>query len=307
MRNRKWEFVKMFSPLLLLLLLCYQSQAQTENDGIMMKKKQWCNGATYMYTTWDHYWEGTLKRDNDNIGRYTNQAVMYMSNYGITDKLNVIASLSYVWTHVTAGTLHGLHGFQDVTAAVKYQAVTAHLGGGTLKLFAVGGFSTPVSNYVIDFQPLSIGLGSTNLSGRITADYQHGIFYATASGAYVWRSNVKLDRTSYYDTEIHYTNEVKMPDMLHFNGNLGVRIKFLVAEANVENITTLGGFDIRRNDMPFPSNKMNMTNVGVHAKYTLPFFTHVEVLGGGSYTVAGRNVGQALMLHAGAYYIFGFK
>ncbi|MBS1596729.1 MAG: hypothetical protein JST75_00785 [Bacteroidetes bacterium] len=305
MRTRKWNFVKMFSPLL--LLLCYQTQAQTENDGIMMQKKQWCNGFTYMYSGWDQYWEGTLKRKNDNIGRFTNQSVVFMTNYGITDKLNVLVSVPYVWTHVTAGTLHGLHGFQDVSAAVKYQAFTTKLAGGKLKIFGVAGFSTPLSNYVIDFMPLAIGLGSTNVSGRITADYQHGIFYATVSGAYVWRSNVKIDRTAYYDTQEHITNEVQMPDMLHFNGNLGVRIKYFVGEVNVENMTTLGGFDIRRNDMPFPSNKMNMTNVGVHAKYTLPFFTHVEVLGGGSYTVAGRNVGQALMFHAGAYYIFKFK
>ena len=55
----------MFSPLL--LLLCYQSQAQTESDGIMMNKKQFCNGVTYMYSTWDQYWEGTLKRKNEEI------------------------------------------------------------------------------------------------------------------------------------------------------------------------------------------------------------------------------------------------
>jgi len=98
-----------------------------------------------------------------------------------------------------------------------------------------------------------------------------------------------------------------MPDLLRFNGNIGIRIKYLVAEVNIENMTTLGGFDIRKNDAPSVNNKMNMTNVGVHAKYTLPFYTHIEVLGGGSYTVAGRNVGQAYMFHAGVYYIFSFK
>src|SRR5882672_9658057 len=119
MCTSKWVLLKMFSPLL--LLLCLQSQAQVENDGIMMKKKQWCNGATYMYSGWDHYWEGTLKRNNQNIGTYTSQSVVYMTNYGITDNLNVLASVPYVWTHVTAGTLHGLHGFQDVSLAVKWK------------------------------------------------------------------------------------------------------------------------------------------------------------------------------------------
>jgi hypothetical protein len=194
-----------------------------------------------------------------------------------------------------------------VSVAVKWEPFSFKVGKGKLSLFAVGGFSTPVSNYVIDFQPLAIGLGSTNLSGRITADYQQGIFFATASSAYVWRSNVKYDKTAYYDTEQHNSNEVKMPDVLNSNLFVGVRIKYLVAQATLENMTTLGGFDIRKNDMPSVNNKMNSTSVGVHAKYTLPFFQHIEVLGGGSYVVAGRNVGQALMFHAGAYYIFKFK
>jgi len=295
----------MFSPVL--LLLCYHAQAQVENDGIMMKKKQWCNGATYMYTGWDHYWEGKLKRNNQNVGTFTSQSVMYMTNYGITDNLNVLANLPYVWTKMTGGTLHKLDGFQDVSVAVKWRPISFNIGKGKLSLFAVGSFSTPVTNYVIDFQPLSIGMGSTNVTGRITADYQHGIFFATASGAYVWRGNVKYDRTAYYDTELHLTNEVQMPNMFISNLFIGVRVKNLVAQATLENMITPGGFDIRRNDMPSVNNKMNSTNVGVHAKYTLPFFTHVEILGGGSYTVAGRNVGQALMLHAGAYYIFSFK
>ena len=248
------NFLKNLSPFVLLLCF-YQAGAQTDYDAIMMKKKQWCNGATYMYSGWDHYWEGTLNRNNQNIGTLTTQSVMFMTNYGISDKLNVLASLPYVWTHASAGTLHGMKGFQDLSLYVKYKPFSFDVGKGKLGLFAVGGFSTPVENYVIDFLPLSIGLGSTNLSGRITVDYQLGIFFATASSAYVWRSNVKLDRTSYYTTEMHNTNEVQMPDMLNSNLNIGIRKKYLVAEAIVQNMTTLGGFDIRRNDMPFVSNK----------------------------------------------------
>ena len=287
------------------LMFCfYQAHAQTENDAIMMKKSQWCNGATWMYSGWNHYWEGKLKRNNQNIGKYTMQSITYMTNYGITDNLNVLAQLPYVWTHVTAGTLHGLKGFQDVSVALKWRPLIFKIRKEKISVFVVGGFGTPVTNYENDFQPLSIGLGSTNLSGRLTADYQHGIFYITGSAQYMWRSNVKIDRTSYYTTSIHNTNEVQMPNVMNYNFNIGIRKKYLVAEANVEKMTTLGGFDIRRNDMPFVSNRMNMTSVGVHAKYTLPFYSHIEILGGGGYVITGRNVGQATMFHAGAYYIF---
>jgi len=291
----------------ILCLFFHRVEAQTDNDAIMMNKTQWCNGAVYMHSSWDHYWEGTLKRDNANIGRVTTKAVAGMSTYGITDKLNVIASLPYVWTDATAGTLHGLKGFQDISFFIKWKPLTVNMGSGKLSIFAIGGISTPVSNYVIDFLPLSIGMGSTNLTGRIMGNYKNGIFFVRASASYVWRSNVKLDRTSYYTTQIHYTNQVEMPDQASFNGSVGIWKKYLIAELMVDNMTTLGGFDIRRNDMPFSSNRMNSTSLGAHVKYTFPFDTHIAVVGGGDWVLTGRNVGQSLGFNVGAFYAFYLK
>jgi hypothetical protein len=150
-------------------------------------------------------------------------------------------------------------------------------------------------------------MGTTNFTARGLIDYQNGSFFTTIGGAYVWRSNVKLDRTSYYTTELHSTNDVKMPDMATFNFSIGIRKKYLIAEALVNNMTTLGGFDIRKNDMPFPSNKMNTTVAGAHIKYTLPFYSHVELVADGNYVIKGRNAGQATTFGLGAYYIFSFK
>jgi hypothetical protein len=273
----------------------------------MMNKSQWCNGAVYTRSSWDHYWEGNFKRNNANIGRVTTQAVMGMSNYGITDNLNVMAALPYIWTDASAGTLPGLKGFQDISLFVKWKPLTMNLGNGKFSVFGIGGFSTPVSNYVIDFLPMSIGMGSTNLTGRLMGYYRTGIFFARASASYVWRSNVKLDRTSYYTTQIHYTNEVQMPDLATFNGSIGIYKKFLIAEVMVDNMTTLGGFDIRHNDMPFSSNRMNSTSLGAHVKYTFPFDIHLSLVGGGDYVLTGRNVGQALSFNVGGFYAFYSK
>ena len=38
----------------------------------------------------------------------------------MTDRLNVIATLPYVWTNASQGVLHGMSGFQDLTVAAKY-------------------------------------------------------------------------------------------------------------------------------------------------------------------------------------------
>src|SRR5450755_3027129 len=88
-------------------LVASLAKAQTVDDAIMMSKKQWCNGITYMYSSWNKYWEGTTKRTNLNMGTVTTQSLMLMSNYGITDKLNLLVTVPYVWTHASAGTLHG--------------------------------------------------------------------------------------------------------------------------------------------------------------------------------------------------------
>ena len=297
-------------PLLILLLFIGSVnalQAQTEMDAIMMNKNQFCNGLLYNYSSWDNYWEGTLKRTNENLGTVSSQSVMYMANYGITDKLNVMVGAPYVWTKASAGTLHGLTGVQDISLFVKWKAVNEKIGKGKIAVFAIGGFTTPLTDYVVDFLPMSIGLGSTNLTARAIVDYQIGKLNVTGSAAYIRRSNVKIDRESYYDTEMHLTNEVQMPDAGQFQFRAGYRGKYLLAEAIVSNWTTWGGFDMTRNNMPFPSNRMNSTMIGPAIKYTLPSHTNLSFLGGANYTIAGRNVGQSTAFNVGAFYAFYFK
>jgi len=283
------------------------ASAQTDVDAIMMNKKQFCEGITYDYSSWNHYWEGTFKRDNQNLGTVSTQSIMYMPNFGITNKLNVMASVPYVWTKATEGTLHGIKGFQDLSVVVKWKPVSVSLGKNQFSFFTIGGFSTPLSNYVIDYLPLSIGLGSTNLTARGMIDYRRGRFTVTGSAAYIRRSNVKLDQTSYYDTEMHLTNEIKMPNASFYQLRTGYRGRYLIAEALLTNMTTLGGYDLTKNNgQLYPHLRMNATMVGANVKYTLKNFTNLSLLAGGNYTIAGRNVGQSKAFNVGAFYVFYF-
>lgn len=288
------------------ILIIKQAAAQTETDAIMMNKNQFCSGLMYTNSSWKNYWEGTLKRDNLNIGTVSTQSVMYMANYGITDNLNVMIGAPYVWTKATAGTLTGLSGVQDMSAFVKWRAINKKFGKHKLAVYAVGGVSTPLGNYVKDFLPMSIGLGASTASARVIADYKYNQFVVTGSAAFIRRSNITLDRNSYYDTQLRLTNEVNMPDAASFQLRTGYRGKYLIAEALLTNFTTLGGFDITRNNMPFSSNRMNATMAGVNIKYTLPKMTNLSLLGGFNYTLAGRNVGQTTSFNVGAFYAFYF-
>lgn len=282
--------------------------AQTDEDAIMMTKKNLCIGGTYTHGSWDHYWEGTFKRSNQNLGTVSTQSVMLMGNYGITDKLNFIVGAPYVWTHATAGTLHGQHGVQDLSAWLKWDALDLKAGKGVLSIYFLGGGSIPLTNYIADFLPLSIGLQSKTLSGRLLVDYQVGNIFATASGTFTGRSDITIDRDAYYTTSLHLTNRVDMPNTASWHVRAGYRSNWLIAEATFTKSYTLGGFDIRKNDMPFPGNKMNATMAGADFKYTLPKkWNALSIVGGGMYTLNGRNVGQAMSWDAGVFYVLDFS
>jgi len=302
------NFIKRTAPAAVMLLLGTSAlRAQTDEDAIMMTKSNLCVGGTFMRSSWDHYWEGTFKRNNQNLGTVSTQMYGLMATYGVTRKLNVLVNAPYVVTHATAGTLHGMHGVQDLSLWLKWLAVEQNIGNGVLSLYVLGGGSIPLTNYQADFLPLAIGSHSKTLSGRLMLDYQQGNFFVTASGTYTLRDNIKIDRTSYYTTEEHLTNEVDMPNMSSENFRIGYRSERWIIEAVGSNMNTLGGFDIRKNDMPFPSNKMNSTMAGAHFKYNFKVVTGLSLEGGGNYTVAGRNVGQAKAFDIGVFYIFDFS
>jgi hypothetical protein len=136
------------------------------------------------------------------------------------------------------------------------------------------------------------------------ADYEHGNLFATGSATYVLRDNIEIDRESYYTTDLHISHDVEMPDGANYNFRAGFRNQRWIAEAVLNNWTTLGGFDITKNNMPFPSNKMNATTAGVNLKYMLPSLPQLSIVAGGMYTIAGRNVGQATTIYGSLFYVF---
>lgn len=300
----------MSKKLLLLILITgsffQKSFSQTDIDGLMMEKNFFCIGPTAGYSVWKNYWEGTLKRENLNMGKVSTTNFMVMGNYGITNRLNVLFGLPYIKTKASAGQMAGQKGLQDLSLFVKWVGYKKHLFHGDLQAILIGGYSTPVNNYSPDILPLSIGLHSKTATGRLMLDYQRGHWFGTASYSYNFRNNVKLDRYTYYTTEMHYSNEVRMPDASQWNFRAGYRSDVIIAEIILNKWTTLGGFDIPRNGGPFVSNKMNATMLGLNVKYETPL-NGLSVIANGSTTLAGRNVGQASGFNAGVFYIMDFS
>jgi hypothetical protein len=286
-----------------------QAFSQIPTDGLLMPAKSLCTGFMYQHDSWDHYWEGSLKRDNGNVGTFTGQSVMWYGVYGLTPKINIMASLPYVANRLSAGTLMPMNGLQDVMVSGKYKLIQTEAGPGKFYMFAVASFSTPMSNYSPDFYPISLGTHTTNAGGRLTFNYTTKLgVYVNTSGGYTWRSNTKLDRPAYFTDDHYYsTNVVWMPNTLDYKVDVGYHKGPLQAEVSYSQMNALGGGDIRRQDMPFVSNRMNANRVGALVMYYLPWPKNFGIRGMVSHTVAGRNVGQTTSLMCGVLYTIYFS
>ena len=123
------------------------SSAQTPNDGIMMPERNWCNMLQYSNSSWDEYWEGPTRRSNANIGTITTQSVMLMTNYGISDRLNVLAGVPYVWTASDVSYLDGQSGVQDLSVWLKYQVLGTPPSPPPARRYCRTCFPTSLANY----------------------------------------------------------------------------------------------------------------------------------------------------------------
>lgn len=281
--------------------------AQTDADALMIPKNMFCAGVTYDHNSWTNYWEGTFKRNNLNIGTLTTNSYMAMGNYGITNKLDFLFTVPYVTTNASAGTLAGQSGFQDLSVSLKWLAFQTQIGSGIFTAHAILSGSIPLSNYDPEILPVSIGLQSRTVSLRGLLNYQTGRFFIAGAAQYMERSDITINQNAYFTTQEIYSNGVFMPNMNNFLVSAGYRSLKLNVEAVVQQSTTLGGFDITKNNMPFPSNTMNWTSAGGLIKYSFGTVSGLELTAGGNYVLKGRNVGQSTDFFGGVLYVFDFS
>lgn len=283
-------------------------QGQTIDDAIMLRGRELQTGNLYSHDSWDQYWEGTVKRTNGNIGRITTDSNVVTANYGLSNRLNVIAMVPYIWTNASQGVLHGIQGFQDLTLAAKWNFLdrpwTSH---GALRAFAVVSGGLPMTNYNPELLPLSIGMGSTRVSWRGTLNFQSNPgWFLTSTTAYTWRSEVELDRPYFFtDGEFVMSDQVDMPNVLDttasagFMGQGGLMTAVMFTKQN-----TLGGGDIRRQDMPFLSNSMDFFRVGAMVMHPIPKLQPLAFHFALGHTFDGRNVGESTTVTFGLLYTF---
>ncbi len=213
----------------------------------------------------------------------------------------MLASLPHVRTRASSGVLRGQGGVQDLTVGLKYRAFSTPLTHvGTLHGIAVVSGTVPMGDYTPDFYPMSIGSQSRRATARamLSWDGPHGVYINGTTG-YTRRGNVRLDRAAYFtDGQLVMSREVRMPDVRDQSITIGYQRRGLVVPVVLMRQRTLGGGDIRRQDMPFVSNRMDYTRVDARVQYVLPRLPVVTLHLGASHVLRGRNVGQSTSVMA---------
>jgi len=295
-------------------LLCLNAGrlfGQTASDQLLMKKYELCVAVIYDQGTWNKYWEGTHLRVNENIGTFSRTTMMPMLAAGLTDKLNLIVTTPYVKTESTGGQLSGVQGFQDVSIALKYELLKKEIGSGNLALLATAAFSTPMSNYLSDYLPYSLGLGTNEgtLRGIVHYQLEPGM-YVRVAGAYLWRGQTEIERDYYYNNGSYYTKYMDVPNAWNYNAAIGTWLfKYaLRVEATFNALKSTSGDDIRAYNMPQPTNKMEMQQVGFFSQYYFKkTIKGLGVLAYYSHVFNGRNIGKSTNVGLGATYQFKVK
>ncbi|WP_194777261.1 transporter [Pararhodonellum marinum] len=283
------------------------AEAQLPFDEIMMNKGEVCAALLYEHGSWNQYWEGNNLRGNANIGTLTRQMVMPMVVVGISEKLNIIASLPYVSTDPSGGTQVGQRGIQDLSLSLKVEWLQKRLGKGNLILLSNTNFNTPLGNYLSDYLPFSVGLGAPEIGMRGIAGYRmdNGLVFRTAF-AYLWRGQTEIERNFYYQDGGVYSNFMNVPNAVNFHAAVGYWTldNQLRLEGTFMSLNCVSGDDIRAYNAPQPTNKMNISQVGFWGQYYIKGRKGLGAIAYCNYTVNGRNVGKASNLGVGLTYQF---
>ena len=303
-----------FRTLILLfggLGLSYITVAQTPTDGLMMPKGDICFLLNYEYGQFDHYWEGETLRKNGTIAKVQRRTTLVMAAYGITKKLDAYVGLPYVSTNSTTpngGKFAGTDGIQDLSLGLKYEAFRREGKKGEWTAFGSVLFSSPVSNYLSDYQPYSLGIGAPQIAWRALVEYEwNNGFYLRGNGGYTWKGYTEAEREYYYNEGSYYTAWMDVPSAWTYEAVLGKWFmdKSLRVELNYNSSISTSGDDIRAYNAPQPTNKVNMDRVGAFAQY---FFKKPKGLGlvaSYSRVIHGRNAPEMTSISAGITYQFG--
>ncbi|GAA4050309.1 hypothetical protein GCM10022409_41360 [Hymenobacter glaciei] len=301
--------MKQFSTLILSALLVAgispALRAQSLVSGFMAGKG---HGSVVVSGTSERYTSAYLAPDKVSgvpvFQEVRVNSVNLYATYGITDKIDFIASLPYIQSKgqafgTTIGDLNTLYpaqgfantrqGVQDLTGVLKFKSFSREIGSSILDLLGVVSVSTPVGNY-----QTNTGLGYIIAIGnRATKTTALGVVHLkTVSGVFATGQLGYSLRTG------------DVPNALVAEGKIGYAGPKNYFEGSVSVQESNGGTDITEAgfDGTFTATRVNYVRLG--ASGYRPITNGFGLTLGISTYVAGRNIGKSTGGSAGITYNF---
>jgi hypothetical protein len=227
---------------------------------------------------------------------YRGQLLNVFAEYGLSEKLDVLTTIPYVFTSTQSG-------LQDGGFYLKYRPIYKTLGPGDRLGFLLGsGISTPLSKY-IPTAAGALGQRATTLPVRAIVQFEShlGLFF-NITGGYNWR----LDKLKEEDIALirqqrpDYAPE-NPPNYSTVLAKVGFPAANYYLDAWVEVQRTIGGSNYVPNMPDLPqAYGVDYTQIGGTAYYSESGKNGVLI--SGAYILKGRNISRVLRITLGAVF-----
>lgn len=277
------------SYVLILTILCpfLSLKAQSPVNGFMQKKG---NGSVVLSHNFESYNSVFLVPEKITgvpiFNKITINSTSVYGTYGLSDKLNIVLNVPYIKAQGAASeaVLNNLNyrntqsGLQDVSAYLKYKALTVNREKVAFNLIGAVGVKTPLGNYTVDegLQSIvSIGNRATSVNALMIGLLRSnsGLF-ASGQAGYCLRNG-------------------QVPNAFMSEFKAGLIQPHFYFDAFIANQTSLSGTDILAEGFEgfFPSTKVNYTRIGLNV--FVPIYKQFGLCAGSSTYIDGRNLGQS--------------
>jgi hypothetical protein len=275
---------------ILAFMFCVSTMmAQTLVNGFMQGAGASVVAVSEFSERYDRYYVDRNQVTNPQLGEIHTQGVALYLSTGLTDWLDVVANVPYVWVRSNAGLFSGDAAFQDFSGGIKVRPIHTNILDGQLSVVLAGIGTTPMQDYIND-SPVAIGHQASGIDGRAVVQYKanSGVFIEAQWG-YLARGRVLVDRG--FDVDVPNNIEIVM--------KAGWGTSDWFADVWVQNQIAQSGTNIGPG-VAFPSNAQSFTRVGGTLVYNLG--SNLRIVGGGMATIFGRNVGHTLRSSVGIVY-----
>ena len=272
--------------------------AQINTDGFFNKKGETNIALSYTYATFDTFYLGNTEVDGVPAHNEIDQTVYDIyANYGITDRLTVIANLPYIVAEGN-GAPDPVNGetkqsdLQDISLILKWAAFEKEENGSK-----VTGIATLGGSYAFDYEAngiLSIGSGAPEVDAKL------GLQYNDKSGFF---GNVFVGYALKGEAEntfgIGDGEDFDVPNSVNAQIKLGYANSHFYVDAWFDGQKSNGNIDIGGAGFAgnFPETKVNYSRVGLNVY--VPIVKNLGFSAAAGTVVAGRNVGKSTFYTGG--------